>query len=166
MLDGKQGRFGKRNLSDLMHLKTGERPGAAEAGAADETGLVMDRLMAVVVVLVVGVPDLIWLGQQVSLLRPIVKHMIRTSKDDLRAYMQDVDDHVNRCLEVRNSKSHGKGNFSLRDPLFSQRCDWHWWCHFGVVSLIWRRPAGSFVLGCPRPEPDRHGHQRPRGPHE
>jgi len=43
--------------------------------------------------------DLLWLQRRVALLKPILRQLTRTVPPELQLYYQDVDDHLERCLE-------------------------------------------------------------------
>ncbi len=43
--------------------------------------------------------DLLWLQRRVALLKPILRQLMRTVPPELQLYYQDVDDHLDRCLE-------------------------------------------------------------------
>ena len=43
--------------------------------------------------------DLLWLQRRVALLKPILRQLMRTVPPELQLYYQDVDDHLERCLE-------------------------------------------------------------------
>jgi hypothetical protein len=45
--------------------------------------------------------ELMRLQQKMSLYKPLVRQFLRTLSGGLVVYMQDVDDHIDRCLEVR-----------------------------------------------------------------
>lgn len=54
----------------------------------DKTKAVMDTKL-----------DLLWLQRRVALLKPILRQLMRTVPPELQLYYQDVDDHLERCLE-------------------------------------------------------------------
>ena len=48
--------------------------------------------------------DLLWLQRRIALLKPMLRHLMRTVGDvDLGLYYQDCDDHLERCLEGLSS---------------------------------------------------------------
>lgn len=43
--------------------------------------------------------DLLWLQRRVALSKPIIRQLIRIAPTELQLYYQDVDDHLERCLD-------------------------------------------------------------------